>query len=114
MEEEQEEGPVIEYSYKEVKPSVPQSAPSPEEAGHELQRKAEAEEQKLVHRREIQDKIKRACKGCGVTFGRRGKFLQHCWEKHGWRIRVKTEQSPHPPNPRGPTGHWSPTLKTSP
>ena len=114
MEEEQEEGPVIEHSHKDGKPLVPQSAPSLEEIGHELQRKAEAEERNLVRRREIRDKTNRAYKGCGVTFERRGKILQHCWEKHGWRIRVKTEQNPHPLDPQGPPGHWSPTLKTSP
>ena len=72
MEEEQEEGPVIEHLYKERKPLGPQSAPSPEEVGQELQRKAEAKKRRLVHRREIKDKTNKACKGCGITFGRRG------------------------------------------
>ena len=75
MEEEQEEGPVIEFSHKGVKPSVSQSTPSPKDVGQELQRKVEAEEQKLVRRREIRDKSNRTCKGCRITFGGWRKFL---------------------------------------
>ena len=60
------------------------------------------------------DKTNKACMGCGITFGRREKFLQQCRNEHEWRIRVKKKQSPHPPNPRDPPSHWNPTLKTSP
>ena len=61
MEEEQEEGPVVEPSPKGVKPSVLQNTPSQKDIVQELQRKAEAEERKLVRRREILDKTNRTC-----------------------------------------------------
>ena len=82
-EEEQEEGPISEHLYKERKPSGTQSSPSPEEIGREIQRKEEAKKRKQVLRREIKDKTNKACKGCGSTFGRRRKFIQHCRENMG-------------------------------
>ena len=74
MEEEQEEGPVVKHLYKERKPLGPQSTPSPEEVGLELQRKAEAKKRWLVLRRKVKDKTNKASKGCGITFLKKGKI----------------------------------------
>ena len=113
-EEEQEEGLISEHLYKERKPSGTLSSPSPEGVGREIQREKEAKKRKQILRREIKDKTNKVCTRCESTFGRRRKFIQHCREKHGWRIRVKTEKIPQTPRLRDPPGQGNNTPKKSP
>ena len=99
--------PSLEGPQNPAKLKVPEGSLSPNDVQYKRQRMEEEEERNRAPRgervleqvrdqdlarsskEEVEDKFNATCRGCGITFGGRKRYLQDCWVAHRWTIKTK-------------------------